>query len=362
MFNLNSNIDNAKPVGFRLVTQAKKKNVFLYHTTARLPNKNLRVSTERTDTNSVKEFELNQAQADVYIHQMVAECLANHPDDVFIPYMSLLGLPSELRHIRERDILVRFRVPEVSMSWIDDKVDVVHSPVEITDEEEFYPTDGRSNFKLGVLTIYPNDSGLFATMKTEKGYEGLPMSHWMSLIPFWRETTVKTEIAVLIDSEAQALLGGIGENSNKRGYTPLGVISGFFNGNVEQYSQAITKARLLSAALFEDARAAAKPSDIDAYGIGFSMYHHSVKRLDCRRAVVMEILDFDSASESWRLGFSDEREPVTSIPYNYSDFLAKGYLVAVVALVNNGVFGKILSYEFHSSSFEEECSVTQLDG
>lgn len=255
---------------FKLITQNKKK-IFLSHSCARLPSEKVLISTSRSDSKTVKEVELSPSQADVFINQKIASSLNDNPDDITLPYMSMVSTQPDNKHVRERDVLVRLRVPETSMSWIEDKVSTVSSGVILDKETTFYPTNGNKNFYLAVLTLYPPESGFFATLKTEQGYTGLPMSHWMSVVPMWRRTKVKTEIAILIDNDAQARMPGIGKMSNKRGYTPLGVISGFFDGNMETCNQISVREELLSMSLFSDARCSSCPTEKSHFGFAFCM-------------------------------------------------------------------------------------------
>ena len=342
-----------------IITQGKQKNVFLTHSVVNLSSNKLIYKTKRSDTGSVKEVQCTQEQADVYIHQQVVKSLQAHTDDINLPHMSLLELPKEYRTVRERDVLVCFRVPEASMSWIDSDIHFADTTDTFGSDCRFYPTRGTENFTLAVLTIYPEDSGYFATLKTEHGYTGLPMSHWMSLVPIWRKTKVKTEIAVLIDSEAQSTLPGLGKMANKRGYTCLGVISGFFD-RADGAGDAYFK-ELSTRQLFVDARLPAEPTVDCEYGFAFSMSHHALYRFDARRSILLTIIDFDSSSNSWVLGFTDTGERVTQIPYSYDDFFSKGYQIALVATVREQKLMKVFSYQFHSSCFDEESSSTQLE-
>ncbi|MFA0340823.1 hypothetical protein AB4552_01730 [Vibrio sp. 10N.222.54.C3] len=341
-----------------IITQGKK-NVFLTHSVVSGRSKKLIYKTKRSDTGSVKEVECTQEQADVYIHQQVVKSLRTHPDDINLPHMSMLCLPKEYKAVRERDVLVRFRVPEASMSWIDNDILSVDSTTCFNSDSSFFPTSGTSNFTLAVLTIYPVDSGYFATLKTEQGYTGLPMSHWMSLVPIWRKTVVKTEIAILIDSEAQSDLPGLAKMANKRGYTFLGAISGFFN-KVEGSFEALLS-QLSACKLFADARVPAEPTMDDEFGFAFSMATNSVYRFDARRSILLTIIDFDSSTNTWVLGFTDTGERLTQIPYSYDDFFTMGYQIAVVASFREQELVKVFSYQFHSSCLDEESSSSQLE-
>lgn len=339
--------------GLSIVTRGATKGGLYSHRTKKLTDGSVIMCRTNMNSGSVKEIHMSQMQADVYIHQQVTASLEQHPCSTLRPYTSMIGLPPQLKHLKERDILIRFAVPgqfeypplDTSLS-LKDNVGF-----------DFYHVDKVSTVKPAILTIYPRHSGYFATLKSKGGYLGLPMTQWMALVPLWEKTTEITEIAVLIDSEGLAYNRHCTADSNRSIITPVGVLSGFFNGNVELFDHSSERTALCGLAIFEGAR---EPASYDegCFGLAYCPKSFQLAVIDPRQSILMEILDFDSDSNSWLLGFSDERKVIFSVPYNYSDFYSKGYQLAVVTTVSNGQVGDLISCQFHASCTEDDDSTT----
>lgn len=341
--------------GLSIVTRGKAKDVFYSNWTRKINAQSLVMCRENMKTGNIKEVRLNQKQADVHIHQQVARSLKIQPCPTMRPYTSMVGLPAKFKHLKEKDILIRFAVPGVF-----DVPDVEATEcLKGIEAREFYPFENNGTVKFAILTVYPKDSGYFATLKSNAGYLGLPMTHWMSLVPLWEKTTVKTEIAVLIDSEGLPYNRFCTQDSNRSIITPLGIISGFYTGNSESYDHLSERSALLELTVFESACTPSPYMD-GTFGYEYCPQMFKITSVDPRRSLLMEILEFDSSTNEWLIGFSDTRVPLFSIPYIYSDFYSKGYQVAVVTTVCSGNVDQLLSSQFHSSSLEDDSTSLQL--
>lgn len=339
--------------GLSIVTRGKSKGGLYSHSTKKQNDGSVIMRRTNMKSGSAREIYMNQMQADVHIHQQVAKSLVEHPCPTLRPYTSMVGLAPQVKHLKERDILVRFAVPGM-FEYPAPDVSLSLNGLETFD---FYNVDKGGTVKPAILTIYPRGSGYFATLKSKTGYLGLPMTQWMSLVPLWEKTTKVTEIAVIIDSEGLPYNRHCTQDSNRSVITPLGITTGFYNGNAESYDSHSERQFLLSLSAFESALEPVAHSE-GHFGFAYCPQLFQFITVDPRQSLLMEILGFDSSNDSWLLGFSDERKPLFTVPYNYSDFYSKGYQLAVVTTVTNGVVGELISYQFHSSCTEDYDSTT----
>lgn len=263
-----------------------KIKVWAYHSSL-LENGNVNISVQNTSSVSYKETEMSKGQAAVYLHRRFSEALSSQGKIKYYPFFSR---DENLKKagLTEKDIMLSFGVPETSLSFTDTKI--VKVPHLIPTNQKFFRTNGLSYYHFAILTIYPPDSGYFATLKLKNGYIGLCLEHWLSLIPIWQETRIKTEIAIIVDFTCTGRMGRINDQYNYCGYTPLGVMSGFFNGNPEKFDADLMQKRLLKLSLFSDAQELVERDDNDVFGYAFDLATCSVIELDCRFNLGVDLL------------------------------------------------------------------------